>query len=217
MQGWGAIFDWDGVIVDSGPYHEQSWHLLSAEEGKPLPEGFFKRGFGMRNDPFIPNVLGWTREPAEVARLAARKEELYRELVAAGGIAPLPGVREWLGRLASARVPCAVASSTCRLNITFVLDLIGLHEHFRAIVADEDVKRGKPDPEVFLLAAERIQMPPARCVVFEDTHVGIEAARAAGMRVVGVSTTHPPETLRGADRVVERLDELSVEEIAAWF
>jgi len=114
MRSWAAIFDWDGVIVDSSGYHEESWRLLAAEEGRALPEGFFKRGFGKRNEQFIPGVLGWADEPAEVKRLADRKEELYRQLIAERGIEALPGVRRWLERLMSAGVPCAVSGPSWR-------------------------------------------------------------------------------------------------------
>ena len=217
MPKWAAVFDWDGVIIDSGRFHEKSWELLAREEGRALPDSYFKRGFGMANEGFIPRVLRWTQDPREVMRLGDRKEELYRELIRDEGIEPLPGVERWLEALHASRVQCVVASSTCRFNIVTALELIGLADHFAAIVAADDVSRGKPAPEVFLRAAEKIGMPPAQCVVFEDTHIGIEAAHAAGMKVVGVSTTHPADMLTGADRVVKRLDELAVEEIASWF
>ena len=211
---FGAIFDWDGVVIDSGRLHEESWRRLAQELGRSIAPGSFMRGFGMKSARIIEEIHGWTSEPAEIARLTNRKEELYREIVAQSEIAPLPGVGEWLQLLAEARVPCAVASSTHRLNIEVVLERIGLKEAFREIVSGEDVIHGKPHPEVFQKAAERLDLSPERCVVFEDAHVGIEAARAAGMRVVAVATTHPAEQLRQADLVVRRLDELSVEQVA---
>ena len=217
MANWSAIFDWDGVIIDSSKYHEESWDRLADEESLTLPEGHFMRGFGMRNEAIIPELLGWTHDAEEARRLAARKEQLYRDIIAERGIASLPGAAEWLARLKQAGVPCVVGSSTERLNITFVLERINLSDHFRALVCGDDVTRGKPDPEVFLKAAQAADTPPARCVVFEDAHVGIEAARAAGMKVVGVATTHPAHTLRDADRVVGRLDELTVAELSDWF
>lgn len=129
METIAAIFDWDGVIIDSSRAHEIAWDRLGAETGRPLPDGHFKAGFG---------------------------------------------------------------------------------RYFATIVAADDVTRGKPDPQVFLLGAERLGVRPARCVVFEDAFAGLEAARAGGMKAVGVATTHPAERLRPhADRVVARLDELS--------
>ena len=214
---WCAIWDWDGVVIDSSAHHRESWRRLAAENALMLPPDSFNRGFGMKNERIIPEILGWSQDPEEIARLTQRKAELYRDVIAERGIEPLPGVAEWLGELRSASVPCAIASSTSFLNIKCILDLLGWGDRFDAIVSAEDVARGKPDPQVFLLAAEKTGTPPERCVVFEDAHVGIEAARAAGMKVVAVATTHAPDALRNADRVVHRLDELTLEEIAEWF
>lgn len=211
---FGAIFDWDGVIIDSARLHEQSWRRLAQELGKQIAADSFIRGFGMKSPYIIEKIHRWASDPKDVARLADRKEVLYRELVAQGKIAPLPGVVEWLHRLHEARIACAVASSTPRANIEAVLARIGLGQAFRAIVAAEDVVPGKPNPEVFLKAAERLNQPAQKCVVFEDAYVGIEAAHAAGMKAVAVATTHRPEELKAADLVVRRLDELTVEQVA---
>jgi beta-phosphoglucomutase family hydrolase len=211
---FGAIFDWDGVIIDSGELHAQSWRQLAAELGKSIAEDSFIRGFGMKSERIIEEIHGWAKAPAEVARLKNRKEALYREIVARSEIAPLPGVVEWLRRLHEAGVPCAVASSTQRLNIDAVLDRIGLREAFGEIISAEDVVHGKPNPEVFLKAAERLGVAAKRAVVFEDAYVGIEAGHAAGMKVVAVATTHPAAQLSAADLVIRRLDELTVDQIA---
>ena len=212
---FGAIFDWDGVIIDSASLHERSWHRLAAELGKSIAPGSFIRGFGMKSARIIEEIHRWASEPEEIARLVKRKEALYREIVAQSDIAPLPGVVEWLHRLHEAKVPCAVASSTERLNIDAVLKRIGLQETFAAIVSAEDVVHGKPNPEVFLKAAKRLQLAPEHCVIFEDAYVGIEAGHAAGMKVVAVATTHSMEQLKAADIVVRRLDELTVERLAS--
>jgi len=212
---FGAIFDWDGVIIDSAKLHEQSWRRLADELGTSIAPESFIRGFGMKSARIIEEIHHWATEPAEIARLTNRKEALYRELVAQGEIAPLPGVVEWLHRLREASVPCAVASSTQRLNIDAVLKRIGLQEAFREIVSAEDVTHGKPHPEVFQTAAVRLKLAANRCVVFEDAHVGIEAAHAAGIKVVAVATTHAVEQLRAADLVVRQLDELTIERVAA--
>ena len=214
---WAAIFDWDGVIIDSSRQHEESWNRLALEINKPLPEGHFKAGFGRKNEFIIPNILHWEDDPAEVRRLSLRKEALYREIIIEQGLEPLPGVRTWLNRLANAAIPCAIGSSTHRKNIEVSLDVLGLRPFFRAIVSAEDVSHGKPDPEVFLKAAEKLATPPARSVVFEDAHVGIEAGHRAGMRVIAVATTNPLADLGKADLAVSRLDELEVAKVAQWF
>ncbi len=215
MNNWVAIFDWDGVIVDSSAAHQASWERLAAETGRPLPADHFTRGFGMKNEIIIPRLLGWTTDPAEIRRLSLRKEAIYREIIQADGISALPGVKTWLDRLVAAGIPRIIASSTHRLNITCTLDVIGLSGYFPDIVSAEDVSHGKPDPEVFLMAAQRLGIAPARCVVLEDTHVGIEAARRAGMKVIAVAGTHPGVSLADADRVVHRLDELTVADVTA--
>jgi beta-phosphoglucomutase family hydrolase len=217
MQKGAAIFDWDGVIIDSSRQHEQSWEQLAQEERRTLPPGFFKRSFGMKNERIIPGLLGWTSDSARIRLLSDRKEEIYRDRIQQDQIVPLPGVVEWLDTLHNAAIPCAIGSSTPRENIECVIDRLELRDFFHAVVAGQDVTHGKPNPEVFLLGARKLGLPPARCVVFEDAHVGIEAARAGGMKVVGVATTHPAEFLSDADRVVRRMDELTIGEIAAWF
>ena len=129
----------------------------------------------MKNEKIIPELLAWTQEPAEIHRLSLRKEELYRQIVRERGIAPLPGVVEFLGQLREAGVPSAVGSSTHRLNITTTLIMLGLDEMFQAMITSEDVTHGKPNPKC---SAGRPAdgMEPARCVVFEDAKVGIQAA-----------------------------------------
>src|SRR5476651_452115 len=149
----GAIFDWDGVIINSAVQHEVSWERLARECGKTLPENHFKRGFGMKNEVIIPELLGWTHAPVEVRILSLRKEAIYREVVREQGITALPGVELWLRALRDEGIACAIASSTHRENITTTLEMLGLEQFFSAIVTAEDVKRGKPDPEVFLTAA----------------------------------------------------------------
>src|SRR5450755_3828286 len=206
----GAIFDWDGVIIDSSSQHEVSWDRLAKECGKILPENHFKRGFGMKNEVIIPELLCWTSVPVEIRLLSLRKEAIYREVVREQGMTALPGVETWLRMLQDEKIPCVIASSTHRENITSTLDVLGLEPFFADIVTAEDVKRGKPDPEVFLTAAQRIGVEPIDSVVFEDALVGIAAAHAAGMRVVAVATTEPKEKLAHADWIVNQMDELSV-------
>lgn len=210
-QAFAAIFDWDGVIVDSSFAHERSWELLAAEERLALPEGHFKKGFGRKNEHIIPNILGWAAEAAEVKRLADRKEALYRDIVKASALEPLPGVRALLEDLRRAGIPCAVGSSTHRANIDMAMDMLGLREFFSGIVTSENVRNGKPAPDVFLLAAASVGCAPGRGVVFEDALAGVEAGLAGGFPVIAVATTNTPEVLAGArpTRIVHRLTEVT--------
>ena len=216
----GALFDWDGVIIDSHNQHEKSWSKLAEEENEVLPDDFFKMTFGMRNENIIPNFFGnWidVTNQEEVTRLADRKEEIYREIIISDGIEPLPGVRDLLQSLKSEEIACSIASSTPIANIETVMGMIGLSDYFDAITAAEDVSNGKPNPEVFLKAAEKIKVDPKNCVVFEDAHVGIEAGLAANMQVIAVATTHPVDSLGNAHMVTENLKNIDAEKIMELF
>jgi HAD superfamily hydrolase (TIGR01509 family) len=210
----GAIFDWAGVIVDSSSQHERAWERVAAELGLPLPADHFERGFGLKNERIIPDILSWTGDAAEIRRISLRKEALFREELRETGIVLLPGVAPFLEALRGAGVPCVVGSSSHRENISVALEVLGV-DVFESMVTAEDVSAGKPDPEVFLLAAERIGVPPRRCVVFEDVPAGVEAARRGGMKAVAVTTSHPREALAAADLVLERLDQLSLDALAS--
>lgn len=213
---WAAVFDWDGVILDSSRHHEESWERLAKEAGKLLPHEHFRKGFGRRNIEIMRDMLGWSQDLKEIDRLSRRKEEHYREVVEEWGIDPLPGVRPWLERLSEAGVPCGIGSSTEAKNVEVGLKKLGLGKFFQTAVTAEHVQRGKPAPDVFLEVSRRLQVEPARCVVFEDAPAGVEAGRAAGMKVVGVTTTHPGGQLEGVSREVARMDELTVEEVRRW-
>ena len=215
MSAFAAIFDWDGVVIDSSAQHERSWELLALEIGKPLPAGHFKKGFGKKNQLIIEGLLGWSDDPEEIERLGDRKEELYRELVRQGGMTILPGARELLAALKTSGIPRAVASSTPRTNLDSIFASTGLNEFFDAVVSADDVVNGKPAPDVFLKAASLLGVPPERCVVFEDALFGIEAAQRAGMKVVAVATTNALDLLRHADCAVESLEEVNVEDVQA--
>jgi len=212
----GVIFDWDGVIIDSSRQHEESWERLATEEGKPLPPGHFKAGFGKKNEWIIPTLLTWTDAPAEIRRLSLRKEALYREIILEKGLNALPGVLALLENLKAAGVPTCIGSSTHRENITTILGVLGFEGLFGGMVTSEDVTHGKPHPDVFLKAAAKNARLPQRCVVFEDAFAGIAAARAGGMKAVGVATTHTPaELAEKVDRVVLHLGEVTVADLHA--
>jgi HAD superfamily hydrolase (TIGR01509 family) len=190
---------------------------LAREEGKILPEGHFLKGFGRRNVEIMRDMLHWSEDLNEIQRLSLRKEELYREVVKAWGIEPLPGVRQWLERLREGGIACGIGSSTEDRNVKLGLEILDLEMFFKTAVTAEHVKRGKPAPDVFLEVARRLGAKAERCVVFEDAPAGVEAGRAAGMKVVGVTTTHPGGHLESVDREVEKLDELSIQEVESWF
>jgi beta-phosphoglucomutase family hydrolase len=211
----GLLFDWDGVVIDSHQAHEESWKLLADELGSSLPEGFFKATFGMRNQQILPMWFPELQESTgEIARLGDRKEELYRAILRRDGIQALPGVKTFLQAAKAAGIPRSVGSSTPRKNIETVIEMAGLEGLFDVIVCAEDVQRGKPDPEVFLLGAQRLGCAPENCIVFEDAFVGIAAGLAGGMKVVGIATTHPIEKLTDAHISLTSLEGITPESLS---
>ena len=186
-----VLWDMDGTLVDSGRLHHEAWRELMAGLGRTLSYEEFAATFGLRNDAILRRLVDPAMSDAEVARIGDEKEARYRDLVRAHGVAALPGALDWLARLAAAGWRQAIASSGPRANAAAIVDTLGLDGTFAAIVAAEDVTHGKPHPEVFLTAAARLAVPPARCVVLEDAPAGLDAGRRAGMPTVGVLSTHP--------------------------
>lgn len=209
----GVIFDLDGVLVDTGWAHKQSWYDLAEKEGFGISDAFFYRTFGMQNAQIIPMLLGRTPSAAEISRLSRWKEQRYRELIAEK-LTLSQGTKKLLDDLHRAGFLMAIGSSAPRANLDLILDHLSLRGYFSAWVTHEDVSRGKPAPDTFLKAAEKLGLRPARCMVIEDAVQGVEAAKAAGMAVVAVTTTRGRADLAQADVVVDDLSELRAEDFA---
>ncbi|MDX2036058.1 MAG: HAD family phosphatase [Isosphaeraceae bacterium] len=201
-----AIFDHDGVLVDSLEFHQAAWVELGRRAGLPITPAFIKETFGMTNPSIFQRLLGPAVEPEKMEEFGRLKEECYRDS-ARGRITLMDGVRELLDALTASGVALAIGSSGVRPNLELTIESCSLPGRFVAIASLEDISRGKPDPEVFLVAAKKAGVDPRRCVVFEDATFGIEAAKAAGMHAVGVTTTNPADVLfsAGADEVVTSL------------
>ncbi len=207
MASIGIIFDIDGVLVDSYAPHLRSWQLLGEEIGVPIAEGQFAATFGRTSREIIREFFGVT-DPAAIRRLDDRKESLYRGLIREA-VPAMPGAVETVARMYSAGFSLAVGSSGPPENVHLVCRELGLMRYLSAVVTGDDVQRGKPDPQVFELAAAKLALPPERCVVIEDAPAGIEAARRAGMRCVALTSTHPAAALGAAEEVITRLEELT--------
>jgi beta-phosphoglucomutase len=210
------IWDVDGTLVDTAELHFQSWVRLAAEIDKPFSRADFAATFGRRNPEIIRTLFGAHYSDAQGAELGDRKERYYRA-EAEKGVSLLPGVAQLLKDFAANEVPQAIGSSAPRANLELILDITASRRYFQAIVAMEDTQRGKPDPQVFLVAAERLKAEPKRCVVFEDAVAGVQAAKAGGMKCVAVRFVghHPEDALRraGADLVVESLERVGADEV----
>jgi beta-phosphoglucomutase len=211
-----AIFDMDGVLVDTYRAHYRSWLRMAEPAGLTFTEAEFAPTFGRTSREIIGTFWGAGRfSPAEIAALDDQKEAAFREIIAVDFPA-MPGVHELLHSLRAAGFALAIGSSAPPANVDVVLEKLGVRGLFRAIVTGSDVTRGKPDPQVFLLAAARLGVPPARCAVVEDAPPGIAAAKAAGMKAIGLASTgRTRESLVAADLVVDELAELSPERIGA--
>jgi beta-phosphoglucomutase family hydrolase len=197
-----VLWDMDGTLIDSEEQHWISWRNTLAKEGIVITRAQFLATFGQRNDSIIPQLLGAAATPERIERISEAKEELYRHLIRRDGISPLPGVASWLHRLHQQGWLQAIASAAPRANIDAVLEALSATHIFQGIVSAEDVQKGKPDPEVYLKAASRVEASPENCIVVEDAAAGIEGARRAGMRSIGVS--HDGQHLP-ADVVVQSL------------
>jgi beta-phosphoglucomutase family hydrolase len=202
-----VLWDLDGTLVDSEEYHWIAWRETLAAEGVTITRKQFLESFGQKNDRILGNWLPGNPPADTITRIGDAKEAEYRRLAVERGLAPLPGAAEWLLRLRKAGWRQAIASSAPRQNVEVVLQALALQDYFDAITSAEDVTAGKPDPQVFLAAASRLDVPASRCVVVEDAAAGVEAARRAAMRCVGVSRI----PLEDADVSVGSLDELPAE------
>jgi beta-phosphoglucomutase family hydrolase len=183
------IFDMDGVLVDSNPIHRQAWEAYNLQHGIQTDEAMHGRMYGRRNDYIVRDFFGAHLSDAAVAAHAAAKEALYRTMMArALQGALVPGVRQFLERQAGR--PMAVATNAEPANVDFLLESAGLREFFSIAVTGDRVVNPKPHPEIYLHAADLLAVSPSDCIVFEDSEAGVAASLAAGMRTVGISTTH---------------------------
>ncbi len=200
-----VLWDLDGTLIDTAPFHWRAWNETLAKENFDLSWEVFISSFGMRNDSIIPMWLGPQTSAADIARIAEAKENRFRELLGALPLQLLPGVEEWLARLQAQGWRQAIATMAPRENLERMVQLANIGQYLDAAAAAEDVDRGKPEPDIFLAAADRLGVPPARCVVVEDAPAGVEAARRAGMHSIGVGASILPGM---AERRVASLVEL---------
>jgi HAD superfamily hydrolase (TIGR01509 family) len=198
-----VVFDMDGVLIDSGAHHRAAWRAVLADVGVTPPPEFWRLTIGRPSEEAAELLLGRRLPAGEALRLARLKRDHYVRF-ARRGLRPIAGVRRFVAALARAAVPRAVGTSASRYDTERLLAELGLRRHFEVVVTADDVRRGKPEPEVYLQAAESLAVPPGACVVFEDSVVGVHAARAAGMRAIGVTTAHSAAELAaaGAERAI---------------
>ncbi len=201
-----VLWDLDGTLLDSNKLHWLAWQETAAAEGLALTYEQFMTSFGQRNDTTLRGWFGADMTAAEILRIGEAKEERYRRLMRTRGIELLPGVETWLLRLAAAEWRQAIATMAPRANVAAILEMLGIEGYFTGIITADDVQHGKPNPQVFQVAARELGVPSYRCIVVEDSPAGVEAARRAGMRAVG---TGPRFAELKADLTTRWLSELA--------
>jgi beta-phosphoglucomutase family hydrolase len=207
-----VVWDMDGVLADTAPHHLHAWQETFARRGIKFTKEDFMRGFGIRNDAIIRNVLGEKTTDAEIEAIAREKEATFRRIIGKD-VKPIPGALKLLGQLHDRGIRMAIASSTVIENIHLIVGSLGIEKYFEAIITGHDVTEGKPSPQVFLVAAQRLGVEPKSCLVFEDAVAGVKAAKSAGMHCIAITSSHPREKLAEADLVVDSLEEVSVKDL----
>ena len=197
------IFDMDGTLIDNMSLHRAAWGMFLGAHGLSFSDvELHRKTHGTTNREILRDAFGARLDDVELERLSLAKEELYRSEFRAQ-IRALPGLEPFLNAARAAGIPLALATSAIAANVELVFELTALAPHFELVLSAEHVARGKPDPEVFLLAAERLGVTPDRCLVFEDSLPGLEAAYRAHMPAIAVATGHAPELLRALPGVVD--------------
>ena len=203
-----VIFDLDGTLLDNNAFHLESWKQYLRQINREMSdEEYNEKINGRTNRDVVKYLYGENLSEDEIWKYTMEKEALYRELYKPH-IAPVAGLMDLLKQLDNLQVPMAIATSGVQVNIDFMFEHVPIKKFFRKVVDSSYITRGKPDPEIFLKAAEFLQTPPSECLVFEDAVVGVKAAKAAGMKVVAVLTTHTSDELSGSDLIVQDYREL---------
>ncbi len=207
-----VIFDMDGVLVDSNPFHRQAIGMFCKQHGFSLSEEELRvKVYGRTNKEWITTLFG-TLSDEKLARYAEEKESLFRQLFAKH-LEPVKGLIDFLEQLKKEEISCAIATSAPPANVDFILSRIPIRGNFNAILDDRSITHSKPHPEIYLKAAGILGMLPADCVVIEDSLSGVASAKAAGCRVIGITTTHAAHELSEADLVITDFTGLTVETV----
>jgi beta-phosphoglucomutase len=206
------LFDMDGVIIDSNPFHKISLKQFCKKYGHDLSEDQLREKiYGRTNKDWLVNIFGKLDEK-KLKQYGDEKEGLFRELYA-NDIKPLDGLLSFLNKMDHQNIPRAIATSAPRANVDFTLEKTGTAKYFQVILDESFVSKGKPDPEIYLKTAAALKFTPGNCVVFEDSLSGVKAGKAAGCKVVGVTTTHSRQELAETDLVIDNFEDLDPQEL----
>ena len=208
-----VIFDLDGTLLDNNDVHLKAWKQYLKENEKQISDEDFKENIsGRTNKDAIEHIYQKEMTEDEASKYYLEKEEIYRKMYRSD-IAPITGLQDFLEELHKHKIAMAIATSGIQVNIDFMFDHVPIKKYFKKIVNSGDVSKGKPDPEIFLKAAEVLHIPTENCIVFEDSRAGVRAGKSAGMKVVALTTTHTPEELKEADLVIKDYNEIDFERL----
>jgi beta-phosphoglucomutase family hydrolase len=203
-----AIFDLDGTLLDNNEVHLVAWKKYLKESGLEFTDDEYKEKIsGRTNLDAVQQIYKKEMTEEEASKYYLEKEKIYREMYEAD-IAPIAGLEGFLQELKDQGITMAIATSGIQVNIDFMFDHVPIQKYFKEIINSSHICKGKPDPEIFLRTAEALQIAPENCIVFEDSISGVAAGKAAGMKVVALTTTHIPDELENADVVIKDYTEL---------
>ncbi|NBC05184.1 MAG: HAD-IA family hydrolase [Bacteroidetes bacterium] len=212
-----ALFDMDGVIVHTNPYHKKAFKIFLDKHDLSISDQDLKdHVYGRTNAEIFPYIFKDKYTPEKGEEWANEKEAIFRDLYKKD-VEPVPGLIGFLDELQRREIKAAVGTSAPIENLNFIMDSLDLRHYFDAFLHSADVSEGKPNPEIYLKAAARLEIDPKFCVVFEDSVAGVKAGLNAGMKVVGVATTHIPDEFNGAHLVIEDFEGLTMEQLFSLF
>jgi beta-phosphoglucomutase family hydrolase len=208
-----VIFDLDGTLIDNNSFHIKAWQEFYKKRNRALTEEEYKKHFnGKTNSDVLAHVFEHPLSSEENDRYTNEKEDLYRKIYEPH-IQPVKGLLIFLQQLRNAGIPMAIATSGIKVNIDYMFRHVPIRHYFKTVIYSKHIKKGKPDPEIYFVTAKELNVSPENCVVFEDSVAGIRSAKAAGMKVIAVATTHTPDELKEADRLIYDYEQVSVNDI----
>jgi len=213
MKDVAVIFDLDGTLIDNNAFHLKAWQEFYKKRNRTLTEEEYKKDFnGKTNADVLALVFQQALLPEENDKYTTEKEDLYRKIYEPH-IEPVKGLLKLLQEIYNAAIPMAIATSGIKVNIDYMFEHLPIRHFFKEVIYSKHIKKGKPDPEIYFVTAKKINVSTENCVVFEDAVAGIQSAKAAGMKVIAITTTHTPEELSMADKLIHDYDEISVTDI----
>lgn len=204
-----VIFDLDGTLLDNNEVHFKAWKKYLKDSGIDISDEDFKKNIsGRTNKDAVSHIYKKDMSEEEASKYYLKKEEIYRKMYEKN-IAPIAGLPEFLEDLSKHKITMAIATSGIQVNIDFMFEHVPIKKYFKKIINSEYITKGKPDPQIFLKTAESLHITPENCIVFEDSMAGVKAGKAAGMKVIALTTSHKAEELKEADMVIKDYTEIS--------